>query len=206
MFKRLRGIFESIAYAGLQPGTAAPPKQMKWLGPLRGPVERFLAGGSAPSDPLYLTNRTLGSKVKIGLAIGIPCLVVGGLLYGVLDNSFDFGDDKPVHEQSAAEVAAKLLPKLDQNITITTNRDVNVIEVRVEHGTPMSLVGSLKNNTDHEIHLAEPVFDLTDAGGSQLGAVSTKVENLKAGSTTTFRFPIQQTEAAFALVREVHVQ
>lgn len=169
-------------------------------------MERFLSGGPAPSDPLYLTNRSVGSKVKIGLAVGIPCLLLAGGLYGVLSDSFDFGDPKPAKEISASEAAAKLLPHLDQTIRIDTNRDVSVLEVRVEHGTPMALVGSMKNNTDHEIRVAQAVFDVTDQGGSQLGAVSTQVENLKAGSTASFRQSIPQTEAAFALVREIHIQ
>jgi hypothetical protein len=205
-FKRVREIFESVAYAGLQPGAPlGESKKLKWLGPLRGPVERFLSG-PAPSDPLYLTNRTTGSKVKIGLAVGIPCLILAGALYGVLTDSFDLPDPKPEHETTNAEAAAKLLPKLDQHMTIDTNHDINVMEVRVEHGNPVNLVGTLRNNTDHEIHMAEAVFDVTDVGGSQLGAVSARVENLKAGSTAGFRVAIPESAAAFALVREVHAQ
>jgi hypothetical protein len=169
-------------------------------------MERFLSGGPAPSDPLYLTNRTLSQKIKTGVAIGIPCLALAWLVYGMLTNSFDFGAPQQAIEPSASEVAAKLLPHLDQNIRIDTNKDVEVLEVRVEHGTQIALVGSMKNNTDHEIRQAEAVFDLTDSSGSQLGGVSAKVENLKAGSTANFRFPIPQAEATFALVREIHSQ
>jgi len=205
--KRIRKAFESIAYVGLQPGAqTAKSTRLKWLGPLRGPLERFLAGGAAPSDPLYLTNRSLGQKARIGAAIGVPCLVLGYLMYAVLAGDIDFGPKAPPHEPTASEVAAKLLPHMDENIRIETNHDVDVVEVRIEHGTPPSLTGIMKNNTDHEIRVAEAVFDLTDVGGSQLGGVSAKVQNLKAGSSATFRFPIQQNEAAFALVREVHSQ
>jgi hypothetical protein len=205
IFRRIREIFESIAYAGLQPGArAGQTKRMKWLGPLSGPIERVLSGGPAPSDPLYLTNRTTGHKIKLGLAIGIPGLVLAWVVYGMLTNSFDFGAPPPAHEASAAEVAAKLLPHMDSNMRIDTDKDVEVVEVRVEHGPQMSLVGSMKNTTNHEIHLAEAVFDLTDAGGSQLGGVSAKIENFKAGATASFRVPILQTDASFALVREIH--
>ena len=179
---------------------------MKWLGPLSGPIERLLSGGPAPSDPLYLTNRTTGQKIKIAVAVGIPCMVLAWVVYGMLTNSFDFGEPPPAHEASASEVAAKLLPHLDPNMRIEIDKDVEVTEVRVEHGAQMSLVGSMKNTTNHEIHLAEAVFDLTDSGGSQLGGVSAKIENFKAGSTASFRVPIQQTEASFALVREIHAQ
>ena len=207
-FRRLRKFFESIAYVGLQPGAqAAPSKRARWLGPLRRPVERFLSGGPAPSDPLYLTNRTVGSKVRNAVVIGVPCLLVAGGLYGVMTNSFDFGDPQPAFpEASTAEAVSKLLPHLDPNIRIDTDRDVSVIEVRVEHTSPMALAGVVKNNTDHEIRIAQAVFDVTDQGGSQLGAVTTQIDNLKAGSTANFRLVIPQTTAAFALVREIHVQ
>ncbi|MGO9255529.1 MAG: FxLYD domain-containing protein [Bryobacteraceae bacterium] len=205
--RRIREIFESIAYAGLQPGArAGQTKRIKWLGPLSGPIERLLSGGPAPSDPLYLTNRTTGQKIKLGVAIGVPCLVLAGLVYGMLTNSFDFGGPPPAHEATASEVAAKLLPHMDPNMHIDTDKDVEVVEVRVEHGAQMTLVGSMKNTTDHEIHIAEAVFDLTDSGGSQLGGVSARIENFKAKSTANFRIPIQQTEASFALVREIHTR
>ncbi len=177
---------------------------MKWLGPLSGPIERLLAGGPAPSDPLYLTNRTLSQKVKLGLLIGVPCLVLAVVVVGMLTNSFDFAEPAPAHEATAAEVAAKLLPKMDPNMRIQTDKEVEVVEVRVEHGTQTSLVGSLKNTTNHDINVAEAIFDLTDNGGSQLGGVSATVENLKPGATGSFRVPIQQAAANFALVREIH--
>lgn len=205
--RRLREIFESIAYAGLQPGSR--PGQSKLAsrkGSSLGFIERLLSGGPAPSDPFYLTNRTMAQKAKIGVAIGIPCLALALVVYGMLTNRFRFGAPPPAHEPSASEMAAKLLPHMDQNLHIESNNDVEVVEVRVEHGSPPSLVGSMKNNTNHEIREAEAVFDLTDSGGSQVGGVSTKVENLKAGSTASFRFPIPQAGASFALVREVHAQ
>jgi hypothetical protein len=207
MFRRLREIFESIAYAGLQP-SAKPgqTRRMKWLGPLSGPVDRLLSGGAAPSDPLYLTNRSMGQKVKVGLLVAIPCLILGYVVYGMLTNSFDFGERPPMREATPAEVAAKLLPKMDPNMKVAADKDVEVLEVRVDHAAPMALVGSMKNTTDHPIHMAEAVFDLTDATGSQLGGVSATVQNLKARSTASFRIPIQQATAAFALVREIHSQ
>jgi hypothetical protein len=205
--KRIREIFESIAYAGLKPGTpAAAPKRLKWLGPLSGPIERFLSGGPAPSDPLYLTNRTLNQKIKLGLLIGIPCLVVGLVVAGMLTNAFDFSPPPPAHEASASEMAAKLLPKMEPNMHVQTAREVEVTEVHVEPGPPAFLVGGMRNTTTHDIRSAEAVFDLTDGGGSQLGAVSARVENLKPGASTSFRIPIQQTKAMFALVRDIHSQ
>ena len=203
--RRLHEIFERIAYAGLQPGAKPQRKRMRRLGPLSGPINRFLSGGAAPSDPLYLTNRTLGQKIRPGLLIGVPCLVAAFLVYGMLSGMFNFSAP-PAHEAAPREAVAKMLPRMDPNMRVETAKDIEVMEVRVEHGPPTSLVGSMKNRTDHEIHIAEAVFDLTDAGGSGLGGVSARIENFKAGATANFKVPIQQDAAAFALVREIHTQ
>ena len=133
-FRRLREIFESIAYAGLQPGARpGQTRRMKWLGPLSGPFDRLLSGGPAPSDPLYLTNRTVGQKVKVGLLVGVPCLVLGYVVYGMLTNSFNVGEPPKPKEVSPAEMAAKLLPKMDPNMRVAAHKDVEVLEVHVEH-------------------------------------------------------------------------
>ena len=86
---------------------------MRWLGPLRGLVDRVLSR-PAPSDPLYLSNRTFDQKVKLGLAIAVPCLiVVGGIALG-LSHFFQANGPGPAAEPSAAELAAKLLPNVDK--------------------------------------------------------------------------------------------
>src|SRR5450756_419146 len=75
--KRIREFLESIVFAGMKPGgKTAPNRQLKWLGPLGGPVERLFSGGPAPSDPLYLTNRTQAQKLKFWSLIAIPCVVL----------------------------------------------------------------------------------------------------------------------------------
>jgi hypothetical protein len=70
----------------------------------------------------------------------------------------------------------------------------------------MKLVGTVKNNTDRLIRTTEIVLNLTDATGSQLGAVSARVDNLAPNATANFQIPIVQTDAAFALVREIQTQ
>src|ERR1035438_702869 len=88
--KRILAFLESIVFAGMKPGAPTAPKgQLAWLGPLRGPVERLLSGGPAPTDPLYLTNRSLGRKLLSWSLVGIPCLVlfagIGITLSSLLD-------------------------------------------------------------------------------------------------------------------------
>jgi hypothetical protein len=47
------------------------------------------------------------------------------------------------------------------------------------------------------------VVDLTNAVGSQVGAVSAIVQRLPASGNKEFQIPITQRDAAFGLVREV---
>ena len=199
--KRIREFFESIVFAGLKPGAQTAPKpQLAWLGPLRGPVERLLSGGPAPTDPLYLTNRTLGQKVLSWSLVAIPCLL---LLAGVgytLSSLIDPPAPPPVKELTAAEITAKLLPNMDRDFKLAPLSDVQVVEARVDGAR---LVGKVKNTSTREIAIAELVIDLTDVDGSQVGAVSTVVEKIPPSGTRAFEIPIKQRNAATAMVREV---
>lgn len=198
--KRIREFLESIVFAGMKPGgQTAPKRQLTGLGPLRGPVERLLSGGPAPSDPLYLTNRTLTQKLKSWSLIAIPCVVLAlGIV--ILSRSLQPPAPKPVKPLTAAEITAKLLPNLDQDIQLPLATDVQVIEIKVEGSR---LVGVVKNTTRREIAVTELVIDLTNAAGSQLGAVNAIVEKIPPSGTKDFQIAIQQRDAAFALIRNV---
>ena len=206
MLKRFRRFIDSVVFAGLKP--EAPREQAKhlpWLGPLRGLLERVLTR-PAPSDPLYLSNRTFDQKVKVGLVIAVPCLIVVGVTALGLSHFFQAKGPGPAAEISGAELAKKLLPNMDAAVKIEVNKDVQVLDAHIEREGGMQLVGSVKNNTDRLIRATEIVFNLTDQTGSQLGAVSARVDNLAPNATGSFRIPIEQTDAAFALVREVQTQ
>jgi hypothetical protein len=198
--KRIREFLESIVFAGMKPGgQTAPKRQLTWLGPLRGPVERLLSGGPAPSDPLYLTNRTQAQKLKSWSLIAIPCVVLAlGIV--ILSRSLQPPAPKPVKPLTAAEITAKLLPNLDQDIQLPPATDVQVIEIKVEGSR---LVGVVKNTTRREIAVTELVIDLTNAAGSQVGAVNGIVEKIPPSGTKDFQIAIQQRDAAFALIRNV---
>jgi len=206
MLKRLRGFIDSVVFAGLKPDAPrGQAKRLRWLGPLRGLLERVLLR-PAPSDPLYLSNRTFDQKVKHGLAIAVPCLIVVGVTALGLSHFFQAKGPGPSAEPTAAEVAVKLLPNMGQIGNIEVNKDVQVLEAHVELEGGAKLTGTARNNTDHQIQTAKIVFNLTDQGGSQVGAVSAQVENLAPNATVEFQIPIEQTNAAFALVREVQTQ
>ncbi len=203
--RRLRQFLESIVFAGLKPDArAGVAGRFAWWGAIRNRIDRFVSG-AAPSDPLYLSNRTFAQKARSALIVVVPVLLVAGFMVLALSDVFTPAP-APKAEPKPGEIAAKLLPNLENNITLVSNKDVEVVEARIEHGPSTKLVGTVKNNTPRVIHEANLVFDLTDMMGSQVGAVSTKVDNLAPGAVATFQLPIQQSNAQFVLVREVHTQ
>lgn len=197
--KRIREFLESIVYAGMKPGgQTAPKRQLTWLGPLRGPVDRLLSGGPAPSDPLYLTNRSPAQRLKFWSLIVIPCVLVLGIGYQ-LSRSLNPPTPPPAKEPTAAEITAKLLPNMAKDIQLAPPTDVQVLEIRVDGS---KLVGVVKNTTKNEIG-AELAVYLTNVAGSQVGTVSGIVERIPPSGTKDFQFPIKQRDAAFALVRDI---
>jgi predicted component of type VI protein secretion system len=60
--------------------------------------------------------------------------------------------------------------------------------------------------TDHELAEATVVFDLADADRSQLGAVTVTETNLAPSTVRAFKLPIDEANATFAVVREVHTR
>ena len=202
--KRLRELFESIAFVGLKPsGEKTTDKSHKWLGPLAGPIDRFLSGGAAPNDPLYLTNRTFGQKLKSWSIIGIPCLILAVGVGVTLSNILNPPEARPAAELTAKEISAKLLPDLDANLKLDMNSDLEAVEVKIDHTGGSHVSGVVRNRTDHDISSAHLVLDLTDINGSQVGGVEVPIQNIQAQKTKTFSHPIAQPTAAFALVREV---
>src|SRR4051812_25769484 len=106
--KRIREFLESIAFAGLKPsgGPANAPQKRTWYTPLQKRMERYLAGGAAPNDPLYLTNRTMGQKIRAWSLIAVPCLI---LAIGIAVTLYVLEPpEAPQQKQmTAAEIAAK---------------------------------------------------------------------------------------------------
>jgi len=203
MASRFRKYLESIVYARMSAGKPkAESKRMRLLGPLRGPVERWISGG-ARQDPLYLSNRTFGQKLIGWMKVGVPLLVV------VVAVIFAFRahqrTDKPAEVLSPAEVAAKMLPELNKPIHVDTNTDLEVVEVYVDHAAD-KLLGKVRNTTSHTIQSGEVDFVLTGVTGTQVGAISVKVNKLAAGETVPFALPLVDKAAIAAQVREVHTR
>jgi hypothetical protein len=165
---------------------------------------RFLSG-PAPSDPLYLTNQTPGQKARRLLLMLSPVLVViaGGLLAITLLSP---KTDKGPKQLTSAEIRAKVLPDFNKEIKLESNQDLEVTEVHFEHTGTSMIVGNLRNKTNHQIVQAVIVFELGDASRSGLGGVTVTETNLAPGSVRTFKKPIEQSNAMFALVREVETR
>ena len=99
-----------------------------------------------------------------------------------------------------------MLPDLNKDLHIATQHDLEVQDVHIIRAASTKLAGLALNNTDHAIMKADLVFELTDKNGSRQGAVSTQLTNLAARSSVPFQFVIEQQAAAFALVRDIHVE
>ena len=204
MASRFQKYLDSIVYAGMKPGKPrADSKRMRLLGPLRGPVERWLSGGTS-QDPLYLSNRTIGQRMAGWAKVGVPLVVV--VVAAIIAFRMHKRVDKPAEELSPAEIAAKMLPELNKPIHVDTNTDIEVLEVSVDHDAGDRLLGKLRNTTSHAIQDGEVDFVLTGNGGTQVGSVSVKVNRLAAGETVPFTEPIPEKGASAAQVREVHTQ
>jgi hypothetical protein len=166
-------------------------------------LEQFIAG-SGPADPLYLTNRSRGQKFRLALLVGTPVLVVAVLVVLALGNFFD--SDAPPKAAPVAkpgELTANVLPDLAKTYHSDSDPDCEVIEAGVAAQT---LSGKVRNDTDHLIHVADLVFDVTDDTGSQLGAVAVRVESIAPRATVAFHQPLPQHNAQTALVREIHTR
>lgn len=212
MFKRIKQFFESVAYAGLRPsgGKPLPTAEAKKPGlfaPIQQRIEKFL-NKNAHSDPLYLSNRTPMQKARIWIVICVPAAaLVAGL--GLVMAGY-FTPSAPVTPPPVgltdAELAQRMLPDLNKNLNLQTQRDIEVQDVHVIRTGSAKLAGLASNKSDHVINKVDIVFELTDKDGSRQGAVSTQLLNLAAHSSVPFQFPIEQQTASFALVREIQIR
>jgi len=205
----VRKKIESIVYAGLKPDAARPQSKLRrWLGSLEARIGRF-AGGRAPSDPLYLTNRTAGQKFKAAMWFVVPGILLAGAVVVAWVNLQVPRAPLPAPQTGPAEAAAKALANVENSIQvekIARPQDVDVVEVHVERVPVNRLVGTLHNRTGRSFQSVDVVFEMTDSQGSQLGAVRAQVNGVPARGTVEFQLPIAQKRAAYALVREIHTR
>jgi hypothetical protein len=197
MLSRLRRIFDSVVYTGLEPDRrTAPAAQPPVANRLSALIERFIGAGSAQADPLYLSRRTAFRKFVIAAVATAPLLVVAGLLALVLSGYFRPAappETEPVPARAEAPISIAPAPALE--------RDAEILEIKLDRGSGLHVVGTLKNNTGRPLNV-EMIIDLADENGSRVEALKHLVENAPPGSSQ-FDFPARQSSAAYALVREI---
>ena len=173
-------MIESVVFAGMKPGAPSP-------------------------DPLYLTNRTIWQRVKLGLLFGLPCIFLFYVMALALDGYFVKPTPIPKMDPAPAELAAKTLPNLD-HVKVESNRDIDILEVHIDRADGTVLAGTVVNMTGRPLETAEIVFDLSDGFGAHLGGVTERLENLEPQKPHRFRMAIDHKDARFAMVSEVRTK
>ena len=178
--------------------------RMKWAGPLRDTFRRLI-DGPTQSDPLYLTNRTIGQRARVWAMVAVPVLVIGGLVVYVLNEKFVRKTAPPV-EISNAEIAKRSLPGLNQPIKVAVNPDLEVVAAEAQRGSAPSIFGVLKNKSGQKYPYVKLEFELADTRNTTVGAAATVLENVAPHSETKFRFAIPQKDVGLVLVREIRTE
>jgi len=195
MANRLKEFIASLAYAGLKPKVYTPAAAPVRAGRLREKIERFLSGGRLPSDPLYLSNRTRGQKLKLAIGIAIP----SALLLGALTLVFT-GPHEPA--TPAPKAQEKPLPNFEKTVKIGAYEDAEFAELQVRRSGPPALVGALRNKTDRVLTVEFEVY-LANSEGAHIGTVIRRVEKVPPGGLAPVEFPLDNPGASTALVRSI---
>jgi hypothetical protein len=175
----------------------------KRLDPLRERMDVFISG-RAPSDPLYLTNRTWRQKLKIAALIVAPVLLLTILLTIGAVNPFRIhkvaADQRPPDE---APLPAAL-PKPSSG-PLSASTDLEVVNIRISRDShPPTVTGTIRNRTDRKVDFAEVSYYLADAAGSMMGTDSTVVANVEPYGSVAFRAPLKMAKAEYVMVRDAH--
>jgi hypothetical protein len=179
-----------------------PPTGRFWLNRLRQRFDQFLSG-RAPSDPLYLTNRTSAQKLKVVALIAAPFLILGALVMVGATGMFHLTKADP-YERPPTETAPAPEVKRRPALNLTPT-DLEVVNIRIAADeNPPVVTGVIRNNTNQKVDSAEVSFDLADGRGSLMGSETTQVKNVAPHSTVTFRTPLKIANADYVSVREVH--
>ncbi|HLY19171.1 MAG TPA: FxLYD domain-containing protein [Bryobacteraceae bacterium] len=171
------------------------------LGRMRARIE-LLINGSAPSDPLYLSNRTWQQKLKNAALVSSPVLILIALILIASTDVFRIHKADP-YGHTLAEVqpaaAQKRLPEPK-----LAPAPLEVVNIRIAKDTqPPVVTGILRNNTNARVRSVEVSYFLADDGGSLIGSDITGVQNLQPHGSVTFRSALKITNAEYVIVREV---
>jgi len=203
MLKRFQKFLESLVFAGLRPGASSAPQPAGKVSRLFGGMYRSVV---APGiSALYVGNLTFAQRARRLLLLVVPLLAVAGVVVlGIFYFAAKRESDVPL--LTNAEVAEKILPNFDSNITVEANKSLEVSEVTFEHGASSVMRGSLQNKSGRAIAEAVVVLDLTNDEGSQLGGVTITERNLAPDEVRRFEQSINQHTATHSVVRSVRTR
>jgi hypothetical protein len=185
-----------------------PPDRWRMrLDRLRTRVE-LLVSGRAPSDPLYLTNRTWGAKLKIALLIAVPVLLLVALAVIGAANRVQVGAGDPYGQppSEAAPVADAAAPSATGKPSpdpVLGSTDLEVLNIRIARDAHSPVVtGIVRNKTDRKVDKAEVSYFLVDREGSLVGTDSVIVASVQPHGSVAFRNPLKLARAEYVFVRD----
>ena len=174
--------------------------EKSWLDHLRRRFERFLSG-RAPTDPLYLTNRTWKQKLRLAALVGVPVLILGALVIVTSTNGLHFGNVNP-YEHTLAE-APLPAPKHTPDPKLSP-ADLEVVDIRIAKDIdPPVVTGVVRNNTSRKIDSAEVTYYLADNNGSVIATQTTSVPDVGPHDSVSFKAPLKVAKAGYVLMRDV---
>ncbi len=133
----------------MPPEKVSPP-ELSGLDRLRQRFDLFLSG-RAPSDPLYLTNRTWAQKLKAAALIAVPVLILAVLVMVAATDMFHLRKADPYeHPLSEAQPGRGIASTPDLKLVPT---DLEVINIRIaKDENPPAVTGiGIRNNTSHKV-------------------------------------------------------
>jgi hypothetical protein len=189
--------------SGMPVGKSQLDPLRKRFDPLRERMDIFISG-RAPSDPLYLTNRTWRQKLKIASLIVATVLLLTILLTIVATNPFGF-HRVVAEERPPADAPLAAAPQRPSSGPLTASTELEVVDVRISRDArPPVVTGTVRNRTGQKIDSAEVSYYLADAAGSMVGTDTTEVVNLEPYGSVAFRAPLKVARAVYVIVRDAH--
>jgi len=190
-------------------GNSQIDRLRKRFDPLRARIE-ILISGQAPSDPLYLTNRTWGQKLKVATLVAAPVLLLIALVTVGATNRLRFDkvdpyEHPPMEASPQAEAPPPAAPQRTLPDAISASTDLDVVNLRIARDAhPPAVTGVVRNKTNRKVASAEVSYYLADTAGSLVGTDKTEVANVEPHGSVAFRMPLKIAKAEYVFVRDVH--
>jgi len=181
----------------------------KRFDPLRERMDLFISG-RAPSDPLYLTNRTWRQKLKAASLIAAPVLLLIVLVTIGASGRFRLHkvdlNERPLAEAPPLNEAPPwAVPQKPFRDPVSASTDLEVVNIRIARdANPPVVTGIVRNKTNRKVDSAEVSYYLADNAGSLVGTDTTEVANVAPHGSVAFRMPLKIAKAEYVFVRDAH--